>query len=74
MRSIWRRRAGVAIRIAIGPMTCCGRNAYSKSPSIRSRPIRHGTMPVRWRTDKALRQCTVEQLDVAVSVLGLLEG
>jgi len=31
-------------------------------------------MPVRWRTDKALRQCTVEQLDVAVSVLGLLEG
>jgi ATP-dependent DNA ligase len=35
--------------------------------------IRHGTAPLRWRTDKAPRQCTLEQLEVAGSVLGLLE-
>ena len=34
--------------------------------------IRHGTRPLRWRTDKAPRQCTVDQLEVAGSVLGLL--
>jgi ATP-dependent DNA ligase len=35
--------------------------------------IRHGTSPLRWRTDKSPRQCTVEQLQIAGSVLGLLE-
>jgi ATP-dependent DNA ligase len=36
--------------------------------------IRHGTKPLRWRTDKSPRQCTVEQLRIVGSVLGLLEG
>ena len=36
--------------------------------------IRHGTKPLRWRTDKSPRQCTAEQLEVVGSVLGLLEG
>jgi ATP-dependent DNA ligase len=36
--------------------------------------IRHGTKPLRWRTDKSPRQCTVDQLEVAGSVLGLLEN
>jgi ATP-dependent DNA ligase len=35
--------------------------------------IRHGTKPVRWRTDKSPRQCTLDQLETAGSVLGLLE-
>jgi ATP-dependent DNA ligase len=34
--------------------------------------IRHGTRPLRWRTDKAPRQCTADQLETAGSVLGLL--
>lgn len=34
--------------------------------------IRHGTRMLRWRTDKAPRQCTRDQLDVAGEVLGLL--
>jgi ATP-dependent DNA ligase len=36
--------------------------------------IRHGTTPLRWRTDKSPRQCTVDQLETAGSVLGLLEA
>lgn len=36
--------------------------------------IRHGTKPLRWRTDKSPRQCTLDQLETAGSVLGLLEG
>jgi ATP-dependent DNA ligase len=36
--------------------------------------IRHGTKPLRWRTDKSPQQCTLDQLEVAGSVLGLLEG
>ena len=36
--------------------------------------IRHGTKPVRWRTDKSPRQCTLDQLETAGSVLGLLEN
>jgi ATP-dependent DNA ligase len=35
--------------------------------------IRHGTTPLRWRTDKLPQKCTVEQLQIAGSVLGLLE-
>ena len=35
--------------------------------------IRHGTTPLRWRTDKPASQCTVEQLQIAGSVLELLE-
>lgn len=35
--------------------------------------IRHGTKPLRWRTDKSPRQCTLDQLETAGSVLGLLE-
>ncbi len=35
--------------------------------------IRHGTKPLRWRIDKSPRQCTSDQLEVAGSVLGLLE-
>jgi ATP-dependent DNA ligase len=34
--------------------------------------IRHGTKPLRWRTDKAAEQCTADQLEIAGSVLGLL--
>ena len=36
--------------------------------------IRHGTKPLRWRTDKSPRQCTLDQLETAGSVLGLLES
>jgi ATP-dependent DNA ligase len=35
--------------------------------------IRHGTRPVRWRSDKAPRQCTVEQLATPDRALALLE-
>ncbi len=35
--------------------------------------IRHGTRPVRWRSDKAPRQCTLEQLATADSAIALLE-
>jgi ATP-dependent DNA ligase len=35
--------------------------------------IRHGTRPVRWRTDKAPRQCTAEQLQSPHGALALLE-
>jgi ATP-dependent DNA ligase len=34
--------------------------------------IRHGTRPLRWRTDKEPRQCTADQLEIAGSVMGLL--
>lgn len=34
--------------------------------------IRHGTKPLRWRTDKSPRTCTVDQLEIAGSVLGLI--
>jgi ATP-dependent DNA ligase len=36
--------------------------------------MRHGTKPLRWRTDKSPRQCTLDQLETAGSVLGLLEN
>jgi ATP-dependent DNA ligase len=36
--------------------------------------IRHGTKPLRWRTDKAPRQCTADQLEFAGSALGLLSA
>jgi hypothetical protein len=36
--------------------------------------IGHGTKPLRWRTDKSPRQCTLDQLETAGSVLGLLES
>jgi ATP-dependent DNA ligase len=35
--------------------------------------IRHGTRPLRWRTDKAPRQCTTEQLETPLGALALLE-
>ena len=35
--------------------------------------IRHGTRPVRWRPDKAPRQCTLEQLATPDRALALLE-
>jgi ATP-dependent DNA ligase len=35
--------------------------------------IRHGTRPVRWRTDKAPRQCTLEQLATPDRALALLD-
>jgi ATP-dependent DNA ligase len=35
--------------------------------------IRHGTRPLRWRTDKAPGQCTFEQLATPEGALGLLE-
>jgi ATP-dependent DNA ligase len=35
--------------------------------------IRHGTRPVRWRTDKAPQQCTFEQLETPDRALSLLE-
>ena len=35
--------------------------------------IRHGTRPVRWRTDKAPSQCTAEQLATPDRVIALLE-
>ena len=41
---------------------------------VTSGRIRHGTKPLRWRTDKAPRMCTLDQLETAGSVLGLLDG
>ncbi len=35
--------------------------------------MRHGTRPVRWRSDKAPRQCTAEQLATPDRALALLE-
>ncbi len=35
--------------------------------------IRHGTRPVRWRPDKAPRQCTIEQLATPDRALALLD-
>ncbi len=35
--------------------------------------IRHGTKPVRWRPDKAPRQCTAEQLAMPDRAIALLE-
>jgi ATP-dependent DNA ligase len=40
---------------------------------VTSGRIRHGTRPVRWRTDKAPRQCTTEQLETPGRALALLE-
>jgi ATP-dependent DNA ligase len=34
--------------------------------------IRHGTKPLRWRTDKSPRACTVDQLDIGGATLALL--
>ena len=36
--------------------------------------IRHGTKPIRWRTDKSPRACTTDQLETSGSVLGLLDA
>jgi ATP-dependent DNA ligase len=41
---------------------------------VTSGRIRHGTKPVRWRTDKSPLQCTLEQLEIEGSVLGLLDA
>jgi ATP-dependent DNA ligase len=41
---------------------------------VTSGRMRHGATPVRWRTDKAPRACTVDQLEVSGSVLGLLDS
>jgi ATP-dependent DNA ligase len=35
--------------------------------------IRHGTKPLRWRTDKPAARCTIDQLRLAGSALGLLD-
>jgi ATP-dependent DNA ligase len=35
--------------------------------------IRHGARPLRWRTDKPARACTVDQLEVAGNVISLVE-
>jgi len=40
---------------------------------VTSGRIRHGTRPVRWRSDKAPRQCTAEQLATPNRVLALLD-
>ena len=40
---------------------------------VTSGRIRHGTRPLRWRTDKAPRQCTIEQLAAPDRALALLE-
>jgi ATP-dependent DNA ligase len=40
---------------------------------VTSGRIRHGTRPVRWRTDKAPRQCTIEQLATPDRALALLD-
>jgi ATP-dependent DNA ligase len=40
---------------------------------VTSGRIRHGTRPVRWRPDKAPRQCTVEQLATPDRAIALLE-
>ena len=36
--------------------------------------IRHGTRPLRWRTDKAPAQCTLDQLEIPARALQLLDG
>jgi ATP-dependent DNA ligase len=35
--------------------------------------IRHGTRPLRWRSDKSPSACTIDQLEVAGNVLALLD-
>ncbi|MBV9647369.1 MAG: ATP-dependent DNA ligase [Candidatus Eremiobacteraeota bacterium] len=40
---------------------------------VTSGRIRHGTRPLRWRTDKPPEACTSEQLEVAGSVAALLD-
>jgi ATP-dependent DNA ligase len=40
---------------------------------VTSGRIRHGTRALRWRSDKAPRTCTVDQLRIAGTVLDLLE-
>ena len=35
--------------------------------------IRHGTRPLRWRTDKSPSQCTADQLDLSGSALELVD-
>jgi ATP-dependent DNA ligase len=40
---------------------------------VTSGRIRHGTRPLRWRTDKAPRQCTFEQLATPDRALALLD-
>jgi ATP-dependent DNA ligase len=40
---------------------------------VTSGRLRHGTRPLRWRSDKAPRTCTVNQLQIAGTVLDLLD-
>ena len=40
---------------------------------VTSGRIRHGTRPIRWRSDKAPRQCTFEQLATPDRAIALLE-
>jgi ATP-dependent DNA ligase len=40
---------------------------------VTSGRIRHGTRPLRWRPDKAPRQCTIEQLATPDRAIALLE-
>jgi ATP-dependent DNA ligase len=40
---------------------------------VTSGRIRHGTKPVRWRVDKAPRQCTIDQLATPGRALALLD-
>jgi ATP-dependent DNA ligase len=40
---------------------------------VTSGRIRHGTRPLRWRTDKAPRSCTADQLKIAGTALDLLD-
>lgn len=39
---------------------------------VTSGRIRHGTRPLRWRTDKSPRACTLDQLEVAGAVTALI--
>ena len=39
---------------------------------VTSGRMRHGTRPLRWRTDKSPRSCSIEQLEVAGAIAALL--
>ena len=41
---------------------------------VTSGRIRHGTRPLRWRTDKSPRACTLDQLEVTGAVTALIES
>jgi ATP-dependent DNA ligase len=40
---------------------------------VTSGRIRHGTRPLRWRTDKPVRRCTLDQLATPDRAIALLE-